>query len=101
MITRSSIFTVMIVKRELSDARDISIGEGVTRGRRTPKLPAGLRQLSHGTQGFALHAYIYIQRIKHMQLYFTCIIYIVYMAFRIVRISGITRATSGAYSCCM
>ena len=49
LITGSPSFTVIIVRRQLSDARDISTGggchtwqkRGVIPGRRTPKLPAG------------------------------------------------------------
>ena len=49
LITESPSFTVIIVRRQLSDARDISTGggchtwqkRGVIPGRRTPKLPAG------------------------------------------------------------
>ena len=82
MISQSSIFTVIIVKRGLSDARDISIGEGVTLAGEQgehPNYQQGCVRC-HMLHGFALYAYtihIYVQCIKHMQLYFTCVIYIV------------------------
>ena len=80
MITQSSIFTVIIVKRELSDARDISIGEGVTLAREHPNYQQGCVRC-HMLHGFALYAYTYI---IYVQLDFTCIIYTVYITLRIV-----------------
>ena len=64
MITQSSIFTVIIVKRELSDARDISIGEGVTLAGEHPNYQQGYVRC-HMLHSFALYAYTYIFSISN------------------------------------